>query len=283
MPKQTPGCKNQWNKNGKKKFMDIEESELEKLISTLAKNPNVQIDALSKNDPLYKTFERVKIASSMLYDTSQNKIIYNIISKYPVPQRLDPGTFGAFLFGCKGKDYGAVKEKNCSILCMNNIPLPKDKEKNICCTHQVWLHDNIVFKKLNDAKTESALIYVQIPFTGFSKSDVQKLKDNGVTKVTVLETINGKHIVLLDKQRPDTLPLKDFTPIQMNGTGGTGGVGSRVIVWNTGTIIIVILVIVIIIAIIWFVMNRGVRTTREGIQIGGGESSKTKTVTYRYV
>ena len=195
MPAQTPGCKNQYNKGGKKKFMDIEESELEKLISTLAKNPNVQIDALSKTDPLYKTFERVKIASSMLYDTTQNKIIYNIISKYPVPQRLEPGTFGAFLFGCKGKDFGAVKEKNCSILCMNNIPLPKDKEKNVCCTHQVWLHDNIVFKKLNDSKSDSALIYVQIPFTGFSRADVQSLKNNGVTKVTVLETINGKHIV----------------------------------------------------------------------------------------
>jgi len=246
--------------NNKKSGVDnVQVTELEKAIDVLAKNPNVQINSLSKTDPLYKSFETVKISVSLLYDTNHYSIIHDILSTYKAPSELTPGTFGAFLFGCRQENYGDVKDKYCSVLCINSIPPLKCKGPVTCCNSQVWTHDNVSLKKVSDCKngTTKAIVYTEFPFMGFTQKEIDELKAAGIKKVTLMQTVNNKHVTIFDSLDIDKVPTKNAVgPSGMGNVVGTGR-ARDVLISGSSVFWIVILVLGILALLAWLWIASG--------------------------
>jgi hypothetical protein len=264
--KEMTKCNNK-SKGNKHEIVDVPVSELEKSIDLLAKNPNVQIQSLNKNDPLYKAFETVKLSVSLLYDTKQFVIIQDILSKYKSPSQISPGTIGAFLFGCQQDNYGDLKERFCSILCIGSIPPSKTKYPMMCCSSQIWSHDNTKLVKVSDAKngTTKAIIYPDFPFLGFTQKELNELKTSGIKKVTLMDTTNNKHVITLDSVDVDKLPKKDSNgPVGINMGQGTGS--ARDVIITSGSLIWIVLLIIAIIALIaWLWIKSSKDSTKQYI------------------
>lgn len=150
-------------------------TELEKSLRILAANSSVSLNNLAHHPELEAAYARTKLGVSLLYDTPSYSVLTNMVSSLPKPNKIQPNTLGAVLFGCE-------RTRNfCSPYCLDTILPPKHVAPITCCPHSVWLHDQGKLKQLNAVNSPTAQIYVLNRNARLSPEHVSTLKAAGTT------------------------------------------------------------------------------------------------------
>ena len=170
-------------------IVSVDRRDLKEAISCLANNHWHKPSDLPTNHKVVKSYNLVNLVVSLAKE-DEMRMINDIINKQYRPVRITEGTVGAFLFGCKQKDYGDVN-RDCSPLCIN--ALGHDK-----CQHQVWVDQGSTpsrFIRINvpDPPSEIAYVYAKKGFSGFNSNDLSDFGSAGVKKVQVYITEDTTH------------------------------------------------------------------------------------------
>ena len=116
------------------------------------------------------------------------------------PTELEINTVGSYLWGCSQNYYGDVN-KSCSPLCINSL-YSEDND----CQYSIWTYSGELNNILN-TKTTQAYIYVENNWTGFTNTDIEKLKLNSISHATILKTQNSQHKIVLPMTSISNLPI----------------------------------------------------------------------------
>lgn len=192
-------------------MIQIELGDVYTSIDLLSQYPEVELDLLSKDDPIYKAFEKVKLAVSLLYDTDNYSTITDHIAKQYRPDVITPGTVGAFLFGCSQSYYGDITNRYCSPLCIQNV-LPNKSDYPIsCCPYRVFILDTEGQLKPSvlesDDSNNRAYIYSNDKFKGFTPNNIAYLKSQAIAFAQVFDTSESKHTMVVPMTPVNKLPM----------------------------------------------------------------------------
>ena len=201
--------------------------DIDDYIQLLANNNNIMINQL-KGD-LKHAYLEIKKWVSELYNTPNYFLITDAINKQYRPSQLNPGSIGAFLWGCSNQYYGDVP-KSCSALCINSIPFNETKE----CQYQIWRHTGKLIKE-NFVKNSIAYLYVDDNWKGITNDEYKIMKSNNVNYVTIINTNSSKHYI-----KSKIKPLEDIPILKIN---------DEIIKQQSNNYTIVVLVFLIIIII----------------------------------
>jgi hypothetical protein len=171
--------------------------ENEKICSINVKTLRDQLDRLSliKDTPIksltsknLEDFTAVSHNISNLYGTDGYNLLFKEVQeKFPIGAKAVPGTIGGYFLGC----FSAANFKygdTCSLGCVTGAPLFYDHAEAIPCQRNVYIapYDlGYTFTKLTSGSEEpdSAILFIQPPFQGFSSDEIHKLKSQGVEKI----------------------------------------------------------------------------------------------------
>ena len=183
----------------------LEITDLDAAIDLLAKNPDVILDQIPKDDPIFLAFEKIKLFISIFFGRPEYPQILDRIGKQSRPSTINPGSAGAFLFGCSQDNYGDIDNKFCSPLCAQSV-LPKEAT---CCPYQIWIWSDQQFEKINESQSPHAYVFIthNLERPQFTTEMINLLKLYNINSVHLLTTLNSKHLTLLPLTPIDQLPL----------------------------------------------------------------------------
>jgi hypothetical protein len=169
----------------------------EKICSINVKNLRDQLDRLSnvKDKPIkslngkdLEDFTAVSHNISNLYGSDGYNLLFKEIQdRFPICTKVVPGTVGGYLFGCFTPaefKYGDT----CSLGCVTGAPLFYDHAEMIPCNRNVFIAPyelGYTFTKLTSGTEEidTAILFIQPPFQGFSVEEIYQLRKQGLEKV----------------------------------------------------------------------------------------------------
>lgn len=170
------------------------------------------------------------------------------------PTNLEPGTVGAFLFGCRQSSYGDVN-RECSPLCIESLPCDNH---NSVCDQQVWSLNNIQGEDRlvliqDNSDSSQAYIYVGDRFDGLSSNELRQLKDHGVGNVSLYTTENSKHWAMSRNLSINKIPRKMKTPRR---SFSLRSLGSEMLEEKASSKLIFFVIIIVIIVILVIIFSR---------------------------
>jgi hypothetical protein len=148
-------------------------------IDLLAAHPSLRLADLHLNPEVQIAYDKVKLASSLLYDTDNYSLIARHLSTLPQPEKLLNGTVGAYLFGCVKSFYGAVDNRYCTPLCIGSLLPDKNTNPLTCCPYQVWTYENGDYTYISGTGTD-AYVYI---LNGGIPNNTDKLRLAGINNV----------------------------------------------------------------------------------------------------
>ena len=167
-------------------------------ISFLARNCKKSIYTQQKD--LRERFNHFKVYYHKLSPTDyQKNLISTLITKETRPTDIKPMTIGAFLFGSKLHNYGALSKKK-SILCYESVDVDKIQLEEI----QYWLLIDGKYKKINQSTSEIGYIFVEDNFTHFKPHDVDLFTLNNIKRGGIYKTYYSKHYAYHDDDKKYT-------------------------------------------------------------------------------
>ncbi len=141
------------------------------------------------NDFLLEDFTAITSNISSLIGTDGYNLLFKEIQARfpPNVSSVKPGTVAGYFMGCfvpSNFKYG----KNCSLACITGAPQFYDSIEQDSCKKNVYLapfDGEYQLTKLVSGVEDNntAIIYIQPPFQGFSKEEVQKLKSEGIENI----------------------------------------------------------------------------------------------------
>lgn len=140
------------------------------------------------NTNLLEDFTAISNNISTLIGTDGYNLLFKEIQqKFPNTETVKPGTVAGYFMGCfvpSNFKYG----KNCSLACLTGAPQFYDSVESETCKQNVYIapYDNeYKLTKLTSGSEDNslAIIYIQPPFQGFSKDEIQKLKSDGMKQI----------------------------------------------------------------------------------------------------
>jgi len=171
--------------------------ENEKVHSIHVKTLRNQLDRLSqiKDTPIkslshrdLEDFTAISHNISNLYGTDGYNLLFKEIQeRFPLGAKVVPGTVGGYFMGCFSSTnfkYGDT----CSLGCVTGAPLFYDNADAIPCQRNIYIapYDmGYTFTKLTSGSEEpdTALLFIQPPFQGFSPDEMYQLRTQGIEKV----------------------------------------------------------------------------------------------------
>ncbi len=198
---------------------------LETQIKILSLNCSLKLEELPSQPDIQNTFESLKLAVAMMYDTVAYPELINAIRRNHPEDNISPGTIGAYLFGCINGHTESIPE-GCSPMCVDAIPT---SQTGRCCPNQVWSIEKGHLKRHGSdlTKSQEAYLYVPEDFTSLTRKQYRTLKDKGVAGVFLVRT--GKSQYRLDGERKmlDEI-IESDSPTQENmGAGQSNQAGLR--------------------------------------------------------
>jgi hypothetical protein len=133
-------------------------------------------------------FSAISNNISTLYGSDGYNLLFKEIQqKFPQDNAVKPGTVAGYLMGCfvpSSFKYGS----SCSLACLTGAPNFYDSAEIMPCNRNVYVapfEGDYNLTKLTSGTDEpdTALVYIQPPFQGFSTKEVEFLKSEGVNKV----------------------------------------------------------------------------------------------------
>lgn len=140
------------------------------------------------NDFLLEDFTAISNNISSLIGTDGYNLLFKEIqARFSHNDTVKPGTVAGYFMGCfvpSNFKYG----KNCSLACLTGAPQFYDTTDQETCKKNVYIapfDDEYQLTKLVSGTEDpnTAIVYIQPPFQGFSKDEVQKLKSEGVENI----------------------------------------------------------------------------------------------------
>lgn len=182
--------------------MEINDSERGTLTEYSSPSINVkvlraQLDRLSSvkdvpiaqlNEGLLEDFTAISHnITTLLGSDGYNLLFKEIQQKFPNSDPVQPGTVAGYFMGCfvpSNFKYG----KNCSLACLTGAPQFYDTVDSETCKKNVYIAPYDGEYKLTKMTTGSedvntAIVYIQPPFQGFSREEIKQLKSEGIDQV----------------------------------------------------------------------------------------------------
>ena len=170
------------------KIPSINVKNLRDQLSRLTKVKDIPIKQLSENH--MDDFTAISHNISSLYGTDGYNLLFNEIQqKFPMEAKAVPGTVSGYFTGCfvpSNFKYG----NTCSLACLTGTPAFYDSVDQIPCNRNIYIapfETSYTFTKLASGQEDmdSAIIFIQAPFKGFSKEEVKQLKSQGLQRVVL--------------------------------------------------------------------------------------------------
>jgi hypothetical protein len=121
----------------------------------------------------------------MLGTDGYNLLFKEIQNKFPVSDSVKPGTVAGYFMGCfvpSNFKYG----DNCSLACLTGAPQFYDAFDCDSCKKNIYISptDGDLTKLVSGTEDiNTAIVYIQPPFQGFTKEEIQKLKSDGISQL----------------------------------------------------------------------------------------------------
>jgi hypothetical protein len=156
--------------------------------------------------------EDLKAASMLLRKGKGYKRVVDAISKNFASSsgEIKAGTVGAFFYGCfmETSDNGCL---TCSPFCAGSMPVPttpgwKDCDKSVA----IYSDGNLDIRSINENSSEMLVYADSDEFQGISQSDVKKLRNMGITNVSVHSSTQSSSNVTRSGT-PESLSKKTLT------------------------------------------------------------------------
>jgi hypothetical protein len=124
---------------------------------------------------------------NMYQSDGYNLLFKEIQERFPVNAKVIPGTVGGYFLGCFSSSnfkYGDT----CSLGCVTGAPLFHDQADMIPCQRNVYIAPyeiGYTFTKLTSGSEDpdTALLFIQPPFQGFTSDEIYNLRSQGIEKV----------------------------------------------------------------------------------------------------
>jgi len=254
---------NQINSNNKVVVSRLKLEPVDQAIKNLSQHPDIKIKDLSEHKDLLKDYDLVKLTSSILYDTSHYQMLIDLISKYPKPSSVIPGTIGAYLFGCFLSSYGDLYNKTCAPVCNGSIQPPRQENHVNHCPYQIWMqqsNDGKSYVLINGSSTRKlAYIYIRLSnnasFDGLTQEEIDTMRQNGV-EVAQVYTYNpeaeNKYTAITD-----VVPINDLLVKKKNISASDPPTIIQQLPFCTWLIILMVVIAVLILGIIGVCKYRG--------------------------
>lgn len=221
----------------------VDTAELDDIMARLRDNEKVRINKLTPESA--KDFQKVLSYVSLLYNTSQYNIIYDIAEKhFGDVKSATPGTVGGYFAGCIVETSFSDSIPGCAVACAGGLPRPKDDEKwKFCDQAVIWgLYEGGKYNFttiLDKEDKEHSILHLNCTnyktCPGFADEDKKHLKDMGVKRVTLYGYRNsGK----------DHTPLNE-EPVEVDDLRSVDEVGTT----DNSSISLVIVVLLVLVAI----------------------------------
>ena len=202
---------------------NIVDADIESAVGILANHHLTNIDYISSDSKLEKSYHLIKWVDQLWVNKSKHKKLDNFINKQYRPSDIKHNSIGSFLFGCYQTDYGDV-DHSCSPLCTGKI------NNTDLCSKQIWIQrsfvnkiykslgpDDLVFKgsktnrfgKIKSNESDEAYIYVDDDFCGFTKHELDYFRQIGLKQAQLLRTKSGKHFTVHSMAKIDDLPTQN--------------------------------------------------------------------------
>lgn len=124
--------------------------------------------------------------NSLIGTDGYNLLFKEIQQKFPQNSLVKPGTVAGYFMGCfipSNFKYG----NNCSLACLTGAPNFYDSAEGIPCKKNVYIApfdgEYQLTKLSSNTDDKTAIVYIQPPFHGFSKSEVEQLKSDGIDEI----------------------------------------------------------------------------------------------------
>jgi len=122
------------------------------------------------------------------------------------PAYLEPETIGSYLFGADLAHYGDV-DKNCSLFYLQAKKRENKEEK---CQAQIFTLKGNKLNQLENYPSTHGILYLldDVHFQGLPSSVLGELSSKGVELITLVETVEGKHKVIYERESLITVPTE---------------------------------------------------------------------------
>ena len=187
-------------------------NKLEKYVKILTDNYKLKLNDLDNHPQVNQSYDAI---SSIIHNNNNNnssKLINLILAQYR-PSQIIPETVGSFLFGCFQQTYGDIPSE-CSPLCAYNISNDKgltlekcDSQIHIQYLDSVPLDGKSRFIKLGVSGSKQGYIFVNLDFLGFTQSEREYFKSEGLSRIQVLVTKDSKHHTVLKMRNVEDVPI----------------------------------------------------------------------------
>lgn len=225
-------------------LFSISKHDIKNNIKLLSNYSNVSISNITDKKVIH-AYEFIKDLVPILHNYNKYDYLNSYIREQYRPAIINPGTIGAFLFGCFQENYGDTNQE-CSPLCLNNIENNKIKKPQ--CDIPIYTQTNsnnkIRFSLINNNKSKHAYVFVESDFIGFTFEEIQLFERNKISTIEVFKTINSKHHRILKITKIQELPIM---PINNDSSNPNSN--------NTNYYVWIFLIIIIMVIIIIYLIN----------------------------
>ncbi len=162
-------------------------------IENISKNCEKRINNLKKGTFLYNEFSQLRTIIASNYNTNnmidiRNKIIDLFKDSYDNIGVVIPFTIKAYLIGNIAKISGDIDRKYLPIS-INSIPIIENGAEVI--DKNIYMYNNSSLERIINVTSNEAYIFTEIKkdnptindFDGFDKSDIEKLKNDGINVI----------------------------------------------------------------------------------------------------
>jgi hypothetical protein len=165
--------------------MEINTKKLREQLDRLSTVKNVPISQL--DDSLLEDFTSIsRNISDLLGTDGYNLLFKEIQNKFPTSElSVKPGTVAGYFVGCfvpSNFKYG----NNCSLACLTGAPQFYDEFDCDSCKKNIYISptDGDLTKLVSGTEDiNTAIVYIQPPFQGFTSEEIQKLKSDGINQL----------------------------------------------------------------------------------------------------
>jgi hypothetical protein len=185
---------------------------------------------------------RLLYGSQALYDL----VLGDIRDIFSDVGEVKPGTVSAFFIGCFNDDK-FPGPMGCSPKCTASLPPTDGTPGYTNCDDLVLIYSDGLFSSLNEKRSSHAYIYISDhSFSGFSKENIQQLKDAGIENVSLIYgNEDGSYREVTSPTSIDNLPRNEkVTNSTSDGAANNNGAGTGIVF---GIIIFVIIILLIVV------------------------------------
>jgi len=187
--------------------------------------------------------EIIQIMQWLYHDQkTYSRLMKEIRSTFDGVKNPQPETVAARFIGCFGEESGSLPNKGCDPSCASSLP-PTSDVKNYSPCEDIVLHfKNQEFLALNLKNTEHAYIWIESD-DKFTQDHVNRLKDEGITRVTLLinNSPDGSRKEVKGPMSVDNL-VSNTTTSENSTTNG----------WAIAFIIILIILLILVLSLFYY-------------------------------